>query len=241
MAAETSYRCRQLVYTPREPNPSGSLSPKPCPTETRRSRTLGSDMTLATVRSSLALVASGMPFGPKSPYQKRRSTSAWLTPASFSVGTLGSAGERALLCSSLDHDRAHIYDAGGRGQVQKGDATRTKTCSRSPQLTIHQIAPWNSSGRVPPSHALSRSRASTCVKEGIKSRFHLHAEVAMECRIHLLTHSRVANPLHQGVVWKRCAVVRRNPATEKQHQIVLHAALRWLRTQRGGSNRLGWF
>ena len=60
----------------------------------RRSRTSGSAMTFATAWASLALTASGMPFGPKIANQKRSSTSAGGTPASCMVGTSGIAGER---------------------------------------------------------------------------------------------------------------------------------------------------
>src|SRR5262249_15314915 len=50
--------------------------------------------------SSLALTASGTPLGAKSPNQKRRSTSAVLTPASLSVGTFGRTGERSALVTA---------------------------------------------------------------------------------------------------------------------------------------------
>ncbi len=49
-------------------------------------------MTFVTAWESLALTASGMPFGPKIANQKRNSTSAGATPASCMVGTSGIAG-----------------------------------------------------------------------------------------------------------------------------------------------------
>ena len=41
-----------------------------------------------------------MPAGAKMPNQKRKSTSAVFTPASVSVGTFGSTGERAALVTA---------------------------------------------------------------------------------------------------------------------------------------------
>src|SRR5215510_1779643 len=66
-----------------------------------RSRTRASAVTAATACSSLALTASGMPLGPKMPYQNPSSTSAVFTPASLRLGTLGRAGERAALVTAI--------------------------------------------------------------------------------------------------------------------------------------------
>src|SRR5215470_9230238 len=65
-----------------------------------RSRTCGSDMTVALAFSSFDLTGSGIPFGPNRPNQNRKSTSAPFTPASAMVGTAGIAGDRAMLVTA---------------------------------------------------------------------------------------------------------------------------------------------
>src|SRR5215467_2437565 len=66
-----------------------------------RSRTPWLDMTAARAFSSCAFTPSGRPFGPKTPNQKRSSTSTVdFTPASCMVGTVGIAGDRAALVTA---------------------------------------------------------------------------------------------------------------------------------------------
>src|ERR1700704_6816194 len=66
----------------------------------RRSRTRGSDITVATACSSLVLTSFGMPLGPKTPNQNPSSTSAALMPASLRLGTSGQAGDRVGLVTA---------------------------------------------------------------------------------------------------------------------------------------------
>src|SRR5262249_39110885 len=61
-----------------------------------RARTFGSAMTVWNAFSILALIGAGMPFGPKMPHQKPRSTSAVLRLSSPIAGTFGRAGERLV-------------------------------------------------------------------------------------------------------------------------------------------------
>src|SRR5665647_1390719 len=75
-----------------EPGPnSGVIS-----SSARRWRTIGDCKAFAMAFSSLSFTSAGMPFGPKTPNQNCRSTSACLMPASAKVGTSGKAGERSL-------------------------------------------------------------------------------------------------------------------------------------------------
>src|SRR5262249_33007556 len=66
-----------------------------------RARTFGSAMTVWNAFSILALTGAGMPFGPKMPHQKPKSTSAVLRPSSPIAGTFGSAGERLVLVTAM--------------------------------------------------------------------------------------------------------------------------------------------
>jgi hypothetical protein len=56
--------------------------------------------------------------------------------------------------------------------------------------------------------------------------------------IHLLTHSVVANALHQHIIGKSCAVAGRNASPEKHDQIL--SRLSWIESREGGSRWTAW-
>src|SRR4029077_6183352 len=105
------------------------------------------------------------------------------------------------LASSLHDNNAHVDIAAESIQVHETDDTEVKTSGRGSQLTIPQLLSWNSHTRVRASHARLRRRVAASVEERIGPRSQLHAELAVERCIRLLTHLVVANPLNQYIVW----------------------------------------
>src|SRR5260370_40251550 len=109
---------------------------------------------------------------------------------------------------------------------------------------MHQLASWNSHLRNPANHTILRSpvslrvAASASIKERIRHRSHLHAEVAAGSCMHLLTYTAVANPLNHYVAWNGCTVVGGDLSYEIHHEIVRR--LMGLRNRGGVRCRAVW-
>src|SRR5207249_8314995 len=101
----------------------------------------------------------------------------------------GAQGHALNLCSSLHHDSAHVNAAAESNEIpHKVHDTGVKTRSRGSQLTIRQLASWNSHIGVLPSRARLQTRVAAGVNERISPRSQLHAEIAVRRCIQLLTH-----------------------------------------------------